>query len=286
MENSIQRISRSNAAKILGVTPQTVSNLAKRGALSVTKEGKWQYFSREEVESIIPKLEGVRSVENKISDVEKELHSLYHERNNVMEISRARSNFIKRVSDVSTWHRYRDLIMTLYQSVCRTENIENRLSLIELNVLEMIVSLKPMPEISQRLGMTPQYIQRVFYKAVRKIYRYADTVAADFDSMRRKLDEANGEISRLKTEKEQMAYNLTHAERMRPVKDAMMVNIADLDMSVRARNCLRAAEINTLGDLAKYTRRDLLRHRNFGRITMHEVENLMDRFGLKFKESV
>lgn len=58
--------------------------------------------------------------------------------------------------------------------------------------------------------------------------------------------------------------------------------IVDLNLSVRATNCLRAAEVNTLGELVQYKLHDLLRFRNFGKKSMVEIEELLDSLGLSF----
>jgi DNA-directed RNA polymerase subunit alpha len=58
--------------------------------------------------------------------------------------------------------------------------------------------------------------------------------------------------------------------------------LTDLDLSVRAYNCLRAAEIKTLGDLVKYDIADLLKFRNFGKKSLTELENLVKSKNLTF----
>lgn len=281
-----ERISRNDAAKILGVTPQTISNLAKRGVLSVARNGQWQYFSRAEVESIIPKIDGVRSAENELVQIEKEMRALYHERNNVVEVGRARSKFINGIADFSSWSRYRDLVMTLYQAVERMEDLDDRLSYKEINLLRMVVSLRPTSEISQKLGMTTQYINLIFTRALRRVYRYSSNVVLEKENMRRQLDEARAEIERLKAEKEELVYNQTHKGDLADTKGgALILNIKDLNMSVRATNCLIAAGITTLGDLTKRTKAELMKYRNFGRLSLNEVEGVMEKYGLKFRKA-
>ena len=281
---TMERLSRNEAAKILGVTPQTISNLAKRGVLTATKNGQWQYFSREEVESIIPKIDGVRSAENELYQIEKEMRALYHERNNVVEVGRARSKFIKSVGDFSSWNRYRDLVLALYQAVERMEHLDDRLSSKEMKALKMIISLRPTSNISQELGMTSQYIGLVFNRALRRIYRYSRDVAPEMENMRRQLDDARAEIERLKAEKEELVYNQMHKGDLADTKGgALILNIKDLGMSVRATHCLLAAGINTLGDLTKYTRRELMKFRNFGKLSLNEVDRVMAKHGLTLR---
>jgi len=58
--------------------------------------------------------------------------------------------------------------------------------------------------------------------------------------------------------------------------------LEDLDLSVRAYNCLKAAKINTLGDLVQYEEHELMKFRNFGKKSMVEVEELVEGKNLSF----
>ena len=55
-----------------------------------------------------------------------------------------------------------------------------------------------------------------------------------------------------------------------------------MDLSVRALNCLKAAEVDTLGDLVKYNKNDLLKFRNFGKKSLTELEDLLSQMSLTF----
>ena len=58
--------------------------------------------------------------------------------------------------------------------------------------------------------------------------------------------------------------------------------LVDLDLSVRALNCLKAAEVETLADLVKYQRSDLLKFRNFGKKSLTELDELLANLQLNF----
>ena len=58
--------------------------------------------------------------------------------------------------------------------------------------------------------------------------------------------------------------------------------VADLDLSIRTKNLLRNAGINTLQDLSSYTKSDLMKFRNFGRSSLVELEDLMLKNNLSF----
>jgi DNA-directed RNA polymerase subunit alpha len=58
--------------------------------------------------------------------------------------------------------------------------------------------------------------------------------------------------------------------------------LEDLDLSVRAYNCLKAARINNLSELVRYDTNELLKFRNFGRKSLMEIEALINEKGLHF----
>lgn len=66
------------------------------------------------------------------------------------------------------------------------------------------------------------------------------------------------------------------------MRQLLKSKLTDLDLSVRALNCLKAAEVETLGDLVQYDRNDLLKFRNFGKKSLTELDELVERKGLTF----
>jgi len=66
------------------------------------------------------------------------------------------------------------------------------------------------------------------------------------------------------------------------MRQLLKTKLVDLDLSVRALNCLKAAEVETLGDLVKYNKNDLLKFRNFGKKSLTELDELLESMGLTF----
>ena len=71
-------------------------------------------------------------------------------------------------------------------------------------------------------------------------------------------------------------------EQVLQMRKLLKTPIEDLNLSVRAYNCLRSAKIESLGDLVHYNTTDLLKFRNFGRKSLSEIENLLTEKGLSF----
>ncbi len=66
------------------------------------------------------------------------------------------------------------------------------------------------------------------------------------------------------------------------IRQLLKTKLVDLDLSVRALNCLKAADIEKLGDLVAYKRNDLLKFRNFGKKSLAELDELVKSKGLEF----
>lgn len=66
------------------------------------------------------------------------------------------------------------------------------------------------------------------------------------------------------------------------IRELLLTKLEDLDFSVRALNCLKAANVDTLGDLVKFQKSELLKFRNFGRKSLTEVEDVLNTMGLDF----
>lgn len=66
------------------------------------------------------------------------------------------------------------------------------------------------------------------------------------------------------------------------MRQLLKTKLVDLDLSVRALNCLKAAEVETLGDLVKFNKNDLLKFRNFGKKSLTELDELLEAMNLSF----
>jgi len=70
------------------------------------------------------------------------------------------------------------------------------------------------------------------------------------------------------------------------IRQLLKTKLVDLDLSVRALNCLKAAEVETLGELVAFNKQDLLKFRNFGKKSLTELEELVRTRGLEFGMNV
>lgn len=66
------------------------------------------------------------------------------------------------------------------------------------------------------------------------------------------------------------------------MRQLLKTKLIDMDLSVRALNCLKAADVDTLGDLCTFNKSDLLKFRNFGKKSLTELDELLDSMNLTF----
>jgi DNA-directed RNA polymerase subunit alpha len=87
---------------------------------------------------------------------------------------------------------------------------------------------------------------------------------------------------RITLEADEIAKTETYDEESLHMRQLLKTKLIDMDLSVRALNCLKAAEVDTLGDLVSFNKNDLMKFRNFGKKSLTELEELVMLKGLSF----
>ena len=87
---------------------------------------------------------------------------------------------------------------------------------------------------------------------------------------------------RITLEADEIAKTETYDEESLHMRQLLKTKLIDMDLSVRALNCLKAAEVDTLGDLVSFNKNDLMKFRNFGKKSLTELEELVMHKDLSF----
>lgn len=87
---------------------------------------------------------------------------------------------------------------------------------------------------------------------------------------------------KISMEDEKTTETDNYDEEILHMRQLLKTKLVDMDLSVRALNCLKAAEVETLGDLVTYTKSDLMKFRNFGKKSLTELDELVESKGLHF----
>ena len=83
-------------------------------------------------------------------------------------------------------------------------------------------------------------------------------------------------------ENPEMEGNEEFDEEVLHMRQLLKTHLVDMNLSVRALNCLKAADVETLGDLVQFNKTDLLKFRNFGKKSLSELDDLLESLNLSF----
>jgi DNA-directed RNA polymerase subunit alpha len=87
---------------------------------------------------------------------------------------------------------------------------------------------------------------------------------------------------RITLEADEIAQTESYDEESLHMRQLLKTKLVDMDLSVRALNCLKAAEVDTLGDLVSFNKNDLMKFRNFGKKSLTELDELVAFKNLNF----
>jgi len=87
---------------------------------------------------------------------------------------------------------------------------------------------------------------------------------------------------RITLEADEISQTETYDEESLHMRQLLKTRLVDMDLSVRALNCLKAAEVDTLADLVSFNKNDLMKFRNFGKKSLTELDELVMLKGLTF----
>ncbi|MFY8212874.1 MAG: DNA-directed RNA polymerase subunit alpha [Flavobacterium sp.] len=87
---------------------------------------------------------------------------------------------------------------------------------------------------------------------------------------------------RITLEADEIAQTESYDEESLHMRQLLKTKLVDMDLSVRALNCLKAAEVETLGDLVSFNKNDLMKFRNFGKKSLTELDELVAVKNLTF----
>jgi DNA-directed RNA polymerase subunit alpha len=83
-------------------------------------------------------------------------------------------------------------------------------------------------------------------------------------------------------EQSEVDSNEEFDEEILHMRQLLKTKLSDMNLSVRALNCLKSAEVETLGELVQFNKNDLLKFRNFGKKSLTELDELLDSLNLSF----
>lgn len=274
-------MNRKEVAEYLGVTPQTVSNWINRGLLkTIQDEGRAIYVRRECVEKFADRLKMTDEDEQKLikymnqtREERKYWENLWDDTNTAQ---------ITRQQLLS----YVDIIQL---GVMRAFELDDCvLSQREKDIIRMALSLKPISDIAHEFGITKKMVGSLFRKVLVKLRKlqsvrpYMDIVKEN-SMLREQVNMANNRNDELKSLiiASIQGIECQHDETSGNKLEILATRIDQLPLSVRTKNVLLRIG-NTLGDAIQYRREDIRRMRHMGIKSILELDEFIDKNGLKY----
>lgn len=262
-------ITRNEAAKILGVSAQTVSNWHEEGRLPGEMRGRGLFLSRKAVNKLNDALNNYKVNKEWIESLENEQKKIIEDYKKSINDYLEAATLFKEKSGF--WIKYRFLI-----SILKIEDKNTNLSPREIQILEDVLYGDTLEVISDRYELTRERIRQIIEKALRKFRNY--TSYSELYEENRKL---KTELESLKAVKE-----LVNRKKKKVGVEFLNTKLHDLGISVRSITCLKSVGIETPLDLLKYPKEDLLKIRNFGKKSYRELEDFLYTNGFSFDSDI
>lgn len=170
----------------------------------------------------------------------------------------------------------------------------------QCKVLKMMIDGDSLEEVANYYNLTRGRIRQIFEKACRKIRR-VECIKGKLDSIhalklelldtKRLLNAAveklslHEQVEHSLSEEHEREELIKEFERSDELVNILNTSIIDL-VSNRALNCLKFVGVETLGDLVQLKETEMLRYRNFGKKSLNELKELLEKYGLSFDMNI
>lgn len=281
-------ISRQEAALLLDMTPQSVSNWIDKGLIKGHYvEGKQVMVDRHSIEVYFDKLSDLAFMEKRIDAMKAELTQL--------EASLQVKIKDMRKSDALFDEGNSSRVITATLQALYNVAGEELLSWREREVLKDLFEGKSILDVAADFSMTCSGISTLCVRTIAKIkeiqkypslHKECKELKAENKTLRLYVETLDRILatfqSKVDTEVPITEPNDVDAAELVHLKELLSTNIRDLDINVRTFNCLKACDVETLGDAVRMNKADMLKMRNFGKRNLTLFEEYLESLGLTF----
>lgn len=284
-------ITRQEAATLLNVTPQTISNWVEKGMLKVhnNRNGRNLYtIDSKSIVKLFDKLEDLAIMEKNIDVYKQQLKDeLSLLETNIKDTSSANNLFGCGVP------KY--LLRTVFSCVAEVAG-NTVLSEREYKIIDSLISGVPLRDIAMEYGVSKTRIMQIVNKSIQKItsMKKWPEYQQEFEQLNDRnkhlvalldrqqiqiaeLEKKIGILSKIEEKSSDMFfYSKPHIEEVLDRK------IIDSNLSARTFHCLRYADIETVRDIVQHNESYFLKIRNFGKKSLKELEEYVESLGLTF----
>lgn len=298
----------TDAASRLGVHRQTLENWAAKGIVNIKKMRNAHYIDADLIEKISDLATDVEKSRQELEKLKEEYSKEEYE------LNRLRVDLLTEHKDLNDERRYLNLCAQggirsrFFQSVLSLMECYGSLTCRESDVLCQRLEGVSLEEIGKKHGLKRERVRQIVEKAIRKSRDITDIkdlfdvirkYQADIEGYKATIKDLKGKL-RVQEEADRLAAEKSLEERRKKIIEndelckLLSRRLVDCGLSVRALGCLRseqrsywdgtvtAESLETVGDLCKQNKTDVLKRRNCGKKTLTEIDDMLEQFGLKW----
>lgn len=291
-KETIKLINVSEAAERLGVSRQTLSNWCKSGIIRIRKTGKTGNANWVDADTI-------EALGDTMQDVARAKEMLENERTSIVQAYRKESEILHEIRNQMRLVNTLGVTPFIKEFFATIPQMLNELGIInarENNIMQSLIYGHDIGWLADEYGLTRYRIAQIFYIGCRKAKKLAcikeqlselEKLKVELADMKQAMQVMSLDL-KIQQETERNLKEMEDSERIEFIEktDELLkmfrTRLVNFDLSVRALNCLKSADIETVGDLVKCQQTDLLRFRNFGKKSLIELRDFLNDHGLSF----
>gem|GEM_PF-3882637 len=291
-------ISISEAAARLGVSGQTIKNWGAAGVIPILglNASERKYWLEEDVINALGSTaqdvgqaeQKMQVLRKKLKREQEELELLERDTRRSLRLARYANGLIVREN--------------FYLAIIRLAHVTGCINDKEENIISELCLGKSFREVAEMYGHNSEWVSLIFARACRKMGSLAENIARIIDDNTQLRAERDNALVQVKASREAAVATevydtmqkailarelfVTTDERCVELKRLRDMPLKDMDISVRAINCLRNMDIDTFGQLVACHKTDLLRMRNFGKRSFRELTDLIESVRLDWGDDI
>ena len=282
-------IKASDVAEKFGVTRQTIRNWIDKGLLAAVKLDNCHYVTMESVEAIEDKFSEIVVVEGAVEEYINKQKEAYEEYKASVELLRSASAENAQIKLIKP--RLSELVRVMFNIVRVSQYGERRGD----DMIELLLHGYDVKYIAEKYGISPERVHQIVEKDLRILncegQQYIK-IKEENERLKEELQTLENNVKSLRSFREPGAESLEYSKV--DVQESILTKrLVDCNLSVRTLNCLKAygekingewvyIDIETVGDLARHQKTDLLKLRNFGKKCLIELDDFLDELGLEW----
>ena len=263
-------ISRQAAAELLDCNPQTITNWVEKGVIKEHTIGNHLMIDSKSIEQYFDSLKDLSDMEQKMADTKSKLQDAIKDMEAIIDEARGVSFPIGRIREC-----FRNNQLTLISLF--EDCLNNR----ERSILTSLIKGENPEDIGRTYGLSSERIVQIGWRASRNI-----SISANLKHIKEENKELTKENELLRQQNSDLRKRLNEYEKVDKEKESNLSSsifkkrLIDLNLTVRTLNVLKMHNCETLGDVVKFNKSDLINARNFGKKSFTELDDFITKLGL------